>query len=165
MVRAAIRWLTLCGFTALLAQRAQAKSVYPNTWAGGEVDGEIGTLTFIGSCFARTAEVSGSIPAWPGFSDLSSYGGGGGGGFFLACEDFGRMFGYSLLTCAYFFFIFIYFFFVCVEISSRKLITRFTPGSVHSGSASWDDRGRVFPEEFLVSLFPDSFPHYAWTAA
>ena len=32
-----------------------------------------------------------------------------------------------------------------VEISSRKLIPLFRPGSVHSGSASWDDCYRVFP--------------------
>ena len=29
-------------------------------------------------------------------------GGGGGGGFFLACEDFGRMFGHSFPACAFF---------------------------------------------------------------
>ena len=29
-------------------------------------------------------------------------GGGGGGGFFLACEDFGRMFHNSFLVCAFF---------------------------------------------------------------
>ena len=39
------------------------------------------------------------------------------------------------------------------------------PGSVHSGSASRDDCGRLFPEELRVSSFPDRFPHYAWTAA
>ena len=30
------------------------------------------------------------------------------------------------------------------------------PGSAHSGSAIWDDCGRVFPDELRVSLFPDS---------
>ena len=30
-------------------------------------------------------------------------GGGDGGGFFLACEDFGRMFGHSFPACAFFF--------------------------------------------------------------
>ena len=56
---------------------------------------------------------------------------GGGGGFFLACEDFGRMFDNSFPACAVFLF-----FFYEVEISSRTLIPLFRPGSVHSGSAS-----------------------------
>ena len=57
--------------------------------------------------------------------------------------------------------------FVCckVEISSRTLIPHFIPGSVHSGSASWDDCGRMFAEKFCMSPFPDRFSHYAWTAA
>ena len=38
-------------------------------------------------------------------------------------------------------------FFFKVEISSRKLISLFVPGSVHSGSASRDDCGRMFPAE------------------
>ena len=51
---------------------------------------------------------------------LEGCGGGGGGGFFLACEDFGRMFDHSFLVCAYFF--------SKVEISSRTLIPLFRPG-------------------------------------
>ena len=62
---------------------------------------------------------------------LTRVSGGGGGGFFLACEDFGRMFDHSFPACALFFFE--------VEISSRTLIPLFMPGSVHSGSASLDD--------------------------
>ena len=80
----------------------------------------------------------------------------GGGGFFLACEDLGSMFDNSLPACAFFF---------NVEISSRTLISLFRPGSVHSGSASSDDCDRVFPDELLVSSFPDMFPHSACTAA
>ena len=72
--------------------------------------------------------------------------------FFLACEDFGRMFGKSFPAWAFFFF------FYLVGISSRTLIPLFRPGSVHSGSASWDDCDRVFPDELRVSLFPDRFP-------
>ena len=53
-------------------------------------------------------------PWWKG-------GGSGGGGFFLACEDFGRMFGNSCPACAFFFFF-------KVEISSCKLIPLFRPG-------------------------------------
>ena len=52
----------------------------------------------------------------------------GGGGFFLACEDFGRMFYNSFPACAFFFFL--------LEISSRTLLPHFRLGSVHSGSAS-----------------------------
>ena len=36
-------------------------------------------------------------------------------------------------------------------------------GSCHSGSASWDDCGWVFPDEFHVSLFPDRFQHRGGT--
>ena len=54
--------------------------------------------------------------------------------------------------------------FLKAEISSRTLITLFRPGSVHRGLASWDDCGRVFPDELHVSSFPDRFPDYAWTA-
>ena len=60
---------------------------------------------------------------------------------------------------------FLKFFLIKVEISSRTLIPLFMPGSVHSGSASWDDCDRMFPDELRVSSFPDSFSHYAWTAA
>ena len=48
---------------------------------------------------------------------------------------------------------------------SRKLIPLFRPGLVHSALAVWDDYGRVFHDKLRVSSFPDSFPHYAWTAA
>ena len=52
-----------------------------------------------------------------------------------------------------------------VEISSRTLIPLFLPGPVHSGSASWDDCGRRFPDKLHMSLFPHRFPHCAWTVA
>ena len=58
-----------------------------------------------------------------------SGGGGDSGSFFLACEDFGRIFDHSFPDCAIFFFF-------EVEISSSTLIQLFMPGSVHSGSAS-----------------------------
>ena len=54
-------------------------------------------------------------------------------------------------------------YFLWVEISLCTLIPLFTPGLVHSGSASWDDCYRVFPDELRVSSFLDRFPHYAWT--
>ena len=56
-------------------------------------------------------------------------------------------------------------FFFKVEIRWSTLIPLFRSGSVDRGSESWDDCGRVFPEKLRVSLFPDRFPHYAWTAA
>ena len=60
---------------------------------------------------------------------------------------------------------FSFFFFFLVDISSRALIPLFMPESVHSGSASWDDRSQMFPDTLCVSSFPDRFPYYAWTAA
>ena len=42
----------------------------------------------------------------------------GGGGFFLACEDFGRMFDHSFSVCTFFFFF-------EVEVSSRTQIPLF----------------------------------------
>ena len=87
-------------------------------------------------------------------------GGDGGDGFFLTCKDFGIMFDNSFPACPFFLF-----YFFKVEISSSKLIPLFRPQTVHSGSASWDDCSWVFPDELLVSLFPDRFPHTAWTAA
>ena len=55
-------------------------------------------------------------------------------------------------------------FFFKVEISWRTLIPLFTPGLVHSGSASWGDCSWVCSDELCVSSFPDRFPRYAWTA-
>ena len=81
----------------------------------------------------------------------------GSDGFFLTCQDFGRMFNNSFPACA--------FFFLKVEISSRTLIPLIRPGSVHSGSASWDDCDSVFSDELHVSSFPDRFQHYAWIVA
>ena len=52
-----------------------------------------------------------------------------------------------------------------VEISSHTLIPLFMPGSVHSGSASWDDYDQIFLDKMRVSSFLDKFPHYAWTTA
>ena len=62
-------------------------------------------------------------------------------------------------------FFFFFFFFFEVEISSRTLIPLFLPESVHSGSTSWDDCGRMFPDKLRVSSFPERFLHFAWTAA
>ena len=52
-----------------------------------------------------------------------------------------------------------------VEINLCTLTPLFRPGSVHSGSASWDDCGHAFPDELHESSFLNWFPHYAWTAA
>ena len=46
-----------------------------------------------------------------------------------------------------------------MKISSRTLIPLFVPGSVHIGSASRDDCGRMFPDKFRVSSFLNRFPH------
>ena len=55
--------------------------------------------------------------------------------------------------------------FFLMEISSCTQIPLFRSESVHSGSASWDDCGWVFPDKLHMSLFPDRFPYYAWTTA
>ena len=52
-----------------------------------------------------------------------------------------------------------FFFFFEVEISLCALIPLSMPGSVHSGSASWDDCGWMFLDKLSVSSFPDRFPH------
>ena len=57
------------------------------------------------------------------------------------------------------------FFFFKVEISLHTLFPLFRPGSVHSGSVSWDDCGQVFPDKLHVGSFLDRFPHLAWTTA
>ena len=79
--------------------------------------------------------------------------------FLCVCEDFGRMFDNSFRVCT------LKKQRKKVEISLRTLIPLIRPGSAHSGSATWDDCGRVYPDELRVSLFPDRFPHYACTAA
>ena len=56
-------------------------------------------------------------------------------------------------------------FFFKVEISLCTLIPLLRPGSVHSGSASWDNCGRIVPDKLHVNSFPDRFPHHAWTTA
>ena len=43
--------------------------------------------------------------------------------------------------------------FFFVEIISRRVIPLFTPSSVHSGSASWDDCDQLFPDKLRVSSF------------
>ena len=80
-------------------------------------------------------------------------GGGGGGGFFLLSKDFWE--NVRQFTSRQPFFPD----FSEVEITSRTLIPLFRPGSVHSGSVSWDNC------DLHVSLCPDRFPHYAWTTA
>ena len=107
-------------------------------------------------------------------SSLCHHHGGGGGGCSVTCEDLGEcLTNYSLP--AFFCFVF------CLKwrLACTTLIPLFTSGLAHSGSASWDDCDRVFPDEFCVSLtltecsltscvwacFFIGFPHYAWTAA
>ena len=77
---------------------------------------------------------------------------------FLACEALQRMLTNFLAV------LFLSFFFE-VEISLHTLIPLFMPGSVHSGSESWDNCGQMFPDKLRVRSFPDRFPHYACTVA
>ena len=68
------------------------------------------------------------------------------------------------ISCLHFKFFFV-FFLIEVEISSCTLIPLLRPGSVHSGSASWDNCGWKFPDKLHVNSFPERFPQYAWTTA
>ena len=70
------------------------------------------------------------------------------GSFFLIARIFWGRLSDSFPTYAFFSF------FLKVEISLFTLIPLFMPQSVHSGSASWDDCGRVLPDELHVSLLP-----------
>ena len=67
---------------------------------------------------------------------------------------------WPVTLCLHFFSVFL-----DMEIIMRILFPLFRPWSVHSGSASWDDCGWVFPDELLLSSSPDRSPHYAWTVA
>ena len=62
---------------------------------------------------------------------------------FLACKEFGGRFDDSFPACTFF----------KTEISWHSSIPLFRPGSVHGGSASWDDCGQASPDESHVSLF------------
>ena len=67
-------------------------------------------------------------------------------GFFLACKYSGGMFDHSFSASAFFVVLFCF----EVDISSRTLIALFRPGSVHSGIASYDDCGWVFPDIYAL---------------
>ena len=82
-------------------------------------------------------------------------------GFFLTCENLGRMFDNSFHTCVFVVVVVV----VLVEIKSCTFFPFIWPGSVHSGSASWDDCGKMFPDELCVSSFPDRLQHCASTVA
>ena len=58
-----------------------------------------------------------------------------------------------------------FFFSFLVAITLCTLIPLLRPGSVHSGSAGWNDCGQVFPDELHVSSSPDRFPHNACKGA
>ena len=53
----------------------------------------------------------------------------------------------------------LFFFFLVVEISLHTLIPLCMPGSVHGGSASWNNCLNV-PDKLCVSSFPGKFPYY-----
>ena len=77
-------------------------------------------------------------------SSSRSHSSGGGGVSFASLRGFlGKVRRFP--ACAFFFFFF------KEKISSRTLILLFTPESVHNGSTSCDDCGRVFTDELLVS--------------
>ena len=87
----------------------------------------------------------------------SKYQNGGGGGFFQFAENV-RPFIARLR-------LFLFCLFLKWRLARAHYFHSFMPGSVHSGSTSEDDCGRMFPDKLRVSSFPDTFPHYARTAA
>ena len=73
----------------------------------------------------------------------------GGGSFSLASENFRRRFDGSFAACTFIhlsisFFLYLSLFFE-MGISSRALFPLFRPGSIHSGSTTWDDCDRHCP--------------------
>ena len=78
-----------------------------------------------------------------------------GGGFFLACGDFGWRLDDSFPPA-----LFVFFFFFKVEISSCTLIPLFRPGPFHSGSASWDDCGRVYLHLYHEAMTLHTYIHF-----
>ena len=90
--------------------------------------------------------------------------GGWDGGFFLAARILGE--GSANHSC-------LLSLSLCLSLSlslspsfkGRSARALFTPGSVHSGSTSLEDYGRVLPDEMRVSSFPDRLPRSARTAA
>ena len=85
--------------------------------------------------------------------DMVKPAGGGGGGFFPHLRGFWENV-WPFIPCQCFFF-----FFLVVEISLHTLIPLCMPGSVHSGSASWNNCLNV-PDKLCVSTFPGKFPYY-----
>ena len=73
-----------------------------------------------------------------------------GGGFFLTSENSEGRFKDSFPARTSCFFTLFSF---KVEISSHTPIPLYGPGSIHSGSASWDDCEQVFPDDLHVSPF------------
>ena len=69
----------------------------------------------------------------------------------VALSSLARIFGEgSKIHSPHALFLFLFF---KAGISSHTPIPLFKQGSVHSSSASWDDCGKVFPDELHVSLF------------
>ena len=63
---------------------------------------------------------------------------------------------WPFIPCPHFIYLFV---FIEVEISLHTLIPLCMPGSVHNGSAGWDDCGRMFPDKMPVSSFTNRFSH------
>ena len=113
----------------------------------GDIGGNAAERALLCLCWA--------VLEWTGLSG----GGPSSGGFFSLLWEFKENVR-PFIPCMH-----LFFFFFKVEIISCTLIPHSKPGSVHSGSASWDGCGLVFPDELHLGLFPDRFLHYAWTSA
>ena len=81
--------------------RTESAVVGSRTKKRADVDlfkvGGHGAKMIVSSCVGKLREQTLSRPA------LTSRYVGGGGGFFLACEDFGRMFDHPFAACTHFF--------------------------------------------------------------
>ena len=111
---------------------------------------DFGTARYWLSVILGPLALKETILTW--FSDLWLY---GGGGTFFSSRV--RNWGDCLTVHSPPALLFLKWFFE-VEISMRKLIPLFRPGSVHGGSASWDGCNRAFPDELHVISFPGKTP-------
>ena len=80
---------------------------------------------------------------------------------FLTCEDWEGRFDESFP--AFCLFLLLLLCVLWVEITLCTPIAVSGQGSVHSGSAGWDDCGQAFLMTCVQAQFPDGFSHYAWT--
>ena len=77
---------------------------------------------------------------------------------FPRLRELGRMFDSPPVPLNFFFF------FWSGVLARAHYFHSFMSGTVHNGSAGWDDCGRMFPGKLRVRSFLGKFPHHTWTA-